>query len=55
MSDEINPMCIGCFLNSHLALESQPIQDAIDAVLFHFCGLTSEETHYIDQPLKEML
>lgn len=40
---------------SHLAPESQPIQDAIDAVLFRCYGLTSEEAQYIDQRLKEML
>ncbi len=40
---------------SALSAESQPIQDAIDAVLFRCYGLTEEEGQYIGQRLKEML
>jgi len=40
---------------SRLAPESQPIQDAIDAVLFRCYGLTDDEAQYIDRRLKEML
>jgi Eco57I restriction-modification methylase len=40
---------------SHLAPECQPIQDAIDAVLFHCYGLTDDEARYIEERLKEML
>lgn len=40
---------------SHLAPESQPIQDAIDAVLFHCYGLSEDESKYIEKRLKEML
>ncbi len=40
---------------SHLALESQPIQDAVDAILFRCYGLTDEESEYISRRLKEML
>jgi len=40
---------------SHLAPESQPIQDAIDAVLFRCYGLTEDEGRYITRRLREML
>ena len=40
---------------SHLAAEAQPIQDAIDAVLFRCYGLSDEEGRYIEQRLGEML
>ena len=40
---------------SHLAPESQPIQDAIDAVLFRCYGLSEDDSHYIEKRLKEML
>ncbi len=40
---------------SHLDPASQPIQDAIDAVLFKFYGLSKKEAQYINQRLKEML
>lgn len=40
---------------SRLAPESQPIQDAIDAVLFRCYGLCEDETRYIEKRLEEML
>ena len=40
---------------SRLAPESQPIQDAIDAVLFRCYGLSEEEARYIEKRLEEML
>ncbi len=40
---------------SRLAPESQPIQDAIDAVLFRCYGLTEDEGRYITRRLREML
>ena len=40
---------------SHLAPESQPIQDAIDSVLFRCYGLSDDDAKYISQRLKEML
>ena len=40
---------------SRLASEAQPIQDAIDAVLFNCYGLTPEEGDYISRRLEEML
>ena len=40
---------------SQLAPESQPIQDAIDAVLFCYYGLSDDDAKYISQRLKEML
>jgi len=40
---------------SHLAAESQPIQDAIDAVLFRCYGLSDDDARYIEARLKEML
>lgn len=40
---------------SFLVPESQPIQDAIDAVLFRCYGLCEDEAAYITQRLKEML
>ena len=40
---------------SHLAPESQPIQDAIDAVLFRCYGLSDDDGLYIESRLKEML
>ncbi len=40
---------------SHLAPESQPIQDAIDAVVFRCYGLSDDDAHYVESRLKEML
>jgi hypothetical protein len=40
---------------SRLAPESQPIQDAIDGVLFRCYGLTEDEGRYITRRLGEML
>jgi hypothetical protein len=40
---------------SNLAPESQPIQDAIDAVLFKCYGLSDDDAEYIRQRLTEML
>ena len=40
---------------SHLAPESQPIQDAIDAVLFHCYGLNEDDARYVHMRLKQML
>ncbi len=40
---------------SKLSPESQPIQDAIDAVLFKCYGLSDDEAEYIKQRLREML
>ncbi len=40
---------------SNLSPDSQPIQDAIDAVLFKSCGLSDDDAEYIKQRLKEML
>jgi len=40
---------------SRLAPESQPIQDAIDAVLFRCYGLSEDDAGYVDSHLEEML
>ena len=40
---------------SRLAPESQPIQDAIEAVLFRCYGLSEDEARYIEKRLEEML
>ena len=40
---------------SHLAPESQPIQDAIDRVLFRCYGLSDDDAQYIETRLTEML
>ena len=40
---------------SKLDPRSQPIQDAIDKILFHCYGLTEEEGNYIEKRLGEML
>jgi hypothetical protein len=40
---------------SNLSLESQPIQDAIDEVLFKCYGLSDEDAEYIKQRLTDML
>ena len=40
---------------SRLASESQPIQDAIDAVLFRCYGLSDDDARYVETRLKEML
>ena len=40
---------------SRLAPESQPIQDAIDKVLFHSYGLSEDDARYIEKRLTEML
>ena len=40
---------------SRLASESQPIQDAIDKVLFHRYGLSDDDALYVEKRLAEML
>jgi hypothetical protein len=40
---------------SRLAPANQPIQDAIDAVLFRCYGLSDAEAEYIEMRLQEML
>ena len=40
---------------ARLALASQPIQDAIDRVLFRCYGLSEDDGKYIQERLKEML
>lgn len=40
---------------SHLAFESQRIQDSIDAVLFRCYGVSDDDARYIGTRLKEML
>ena len=40
---------------SHVAPEAQPIQDAIDAVLFRCYGLSEDDAKYIAERLKQML
>jgi hypothetical protein len=40
---------------SHLAPDSQTLQDVIDAVLFRYYGLSDEERNYIEGRLKVML
>jgi hypothetical protein len=40
---------------SQLAPESQPIQDAIDRVLFKCYGLSDDDAEYVKMRLKEML
>ena len=40
---------------SRLASESQPIQDALDRVLFHCYGLSEDDAQYIKKRLTEML
>jgi hypothetical protein len=40
---------------SRLAPESQPIQDAIDAVLFRCYGLSEDDARYVEARLTEML
>ena len=40
---------------SRLASESQPIQDALDRVLFHCYGLSEDDAHYVKKRLTEML
>jgi len=40
---------------SRLAPKSQPIQEAIDAVLFRCYGLSEDEADYIERRLEEML
>ncbi len=40
---------------SRLAPESQPIQDAIDRVLYRCYGLSDDDAQYIENRLKEML
>lgn len=40
---------------SHLAPESQPIQDAIDSALFRCYGLSGDDAEYIERRLEEML
>ncbi len=40
---------------SHLAPESQPIQDVIDRVLFRCYGLSNDDARYVEERLREML
>ncbi len=40
---------------SHLADESQPIQDTIDQIIFACLGLSREEASFVDARLREML
>lgn len=40
---------------AHLAPESQPIQEAIDASLFRCYGLSQDDAQYVEQRLTEML
>ena len=40
---------------SHLASESQPIQDVIDRVLFRCYGLSNDDARYVEERLREML
>lgn len=40
---------------SQLAPESEPIQDAIDAVLFRCYGLSDDDAKYVEKRLEEML
>ena len=40
---------------SHLAPDSQPIQDVIDKVFFRYYGLSDDEAEYIEKRLTEML
>lgn len=40
---------------SHLAEESQPIQDTIDHIMFACIGLSQEEGRFVDARLREML
>ena len=40
---------------SRLTLNSQPIQDTIDAILFRCYGLSKDEADYITRRLEEML
>jgi len=40
---------------SSLARESQVVQDAIDAVLSHYHGLSDDEARYVIRRLGEML
>jgi AAA15 family ATPase/GTPase len=41
--------------HSHLAPQSQLVQDAIDAILFRCYGLSDDDAKYISRRLKEML
>ena len=41
--------------HSRLASKSQPVQDAIDAVLFRCYDLSDNDAHYIEKRLGEML
>lgn len=40
---------------SRLSVSSQPIQDAIDAILFRCYGLSEDDARYVSMRLKEML
>ena len=40
---------------SHLAPENQPIQAAIDTLLFRCYGLSDDDARYIERRLEEML
>ena len=52
---ESNRILSGRTERSRLASESQPIQDAIDRVLFHCYGISEDDAQYIEQRLAEML
>ena len=54
-SNETNRVLKNRSEGSRLASESQPIQDAIDAVLFCCYGLSEDEAKYIRGRLEEML
>jgi len=45
----------GVFSSTRLAPESQPIQAAIDAVLFQCYGLSEDDAKYIEKRRDEML
>jgi hypothetical protein len=40
---------------SSLVPESQSVQDAVEAVLFRYYGLSDNDAHYIEKRLGEML
>ena len=52
---ESKRMLSGRAERSRLASESQPIQDAINRVLFHSYGLSEDDAQYVEKRLTEML
>lgn len=52
---EANRMLKSRSERSRLALEGQPIQDTIDAILFRCYGLSEDDADYITRRLEEML